>query len=155
MDPNAALIARLVINPKVQRWVREVGFFTPASGTFSVSYSVLASRDAVDYGLSAGTPRYSSMRVLRGRAWLESPQPLITQPAFGLILTDLVSDVSFQARSVGSNRYASVGCWFCLETRQAQVSTTSSSLVASISTDTVVPATGLLAFTFDLFCEFA
>jgi len=138
--------------PKVQRWIRQTATLVTGTATFNVTAGALSFQDRIDYNV--GVVRYSSIRVLRTRCWIEGPPPVASQVAFGVTAQDNISGTIFTDRPVTGSTLAAVAFQYCLETRQQQLSTADTGILAIIGSDVVIPEDTIVLLTVDTFCEF-
>jgi len=137
-------------NPKVSRWLRLEAVLTASSPSFTVSYLQLAQQDQADY--SSPGVRFTTIRCLRARCWLETAAPSGTTGAVELLIQDPSSSVVFRSKSVGTDRYAAVGMIFSLEIRQALQSVGSGGVVLS-TTSLGITLADAFNLTVDVLCE--
>jgi len=122
-----------------------------------VTPNILSAIDATNYlgGLTPGL-RYQEIRMIKCRAWVESPPPTLSQPGFGIVIVDAASGTTFQARPVSGATYAAVGMQFALETRQEVFPSNDPSLIMTIATDlATIPEAAAITFVVDVLCEFS
>jgi len=146
----------MTLRPKVQRWVRLAGTITPDALAFGITPHLLAQQDALTYLDTETNLRYQEIRIIRCRAWMETPIPTFTQPSIGLILQDAATGTDFESRPVSGSTYAAAGMQLALETRNEVFATTDTSLIIAARTDIGggLPVGAQIAVIVDVMCEF-
>jgi len=141
------------VNPKVIRVVRIGGQLITATPSYTLTPNKISLQDSTDYGISP-TLRYLTVRVIQARVYLESPPATATQPAIGVVLTDLFSDAVFADRPVAGATCATTGCRFCLAVRQTEFAAGIATAIATVASDGAIPAGTIIQFVLDVTVEF-
>jgi hypothetical protein len=146
-------IPRYTNNPHVQRIVRLSTALSSVNPTYNLTFSTFADLDQLEY--SAGSARYSTIRISWVKFWLETPPTTALQPSYGAVITDVDSNMTFTDRCVGTISYAAVGYVLPFSIRQTIQLVSSTIPIATIGTDLTIPVGTLLNATVDALCEFA
>lgn len=147
-------IPQHVTAPLVKRTVRIPIILTSAAPSHQITYAEIAQGDAYNY-LSISTPRYRQIRVMSIRCYAESPNSLsVSQSPYGLILTDSATLYTIVDRAVTGSRVAAVGLQFPFIVRSIFASTSSSTTVATVTTDTAIAASTDFHVTIDVVVQF-
>jgi hypothetical protein len=146
-------IPQRIFNPSIMKVVRLTGVLTNSASAFSFTYVDLSAQDSADYAVSG--ERYTTLRVQKCRAYLESYPTTSTTSAIGCILTETNSAFSVQDRPVIGSSVAAVGMLFSLQVREGIVAVTSTITIATLESDLVIPSGSNCRYTIDVWCQFA
>jgi len=139
-------------NPRVTRIVRLYLTLTNAAQSISITYGALGSQDSSDYGVA--TYRYQFMRVSKIKVWMEIPNGLsVSVVPPNLVLTD-AAGYKVSDRGIAGSRFARAGMDFSWAAQQLIVASNSGVSIATVTTDTTIPASTIVPITVDVVCEF-
>lgn len=151
---NAQITPKHVTNPRVTRIVRFTIQFNATFSSFDLTYASLAAQDALDYLGASTTVRYSQLRVLNVKGYLNTFPSTLAIPAIGLTMTDAASGVQFVSEPSNGASIAAVGYMYPFSVRTAIAAASSVVVLTTIATDVVVPASGNVNATIDVAVEF-
>lgn len=143
-----------IANPRVTRIVRLYGILNNTITSISPSYATLALQDGTDYNGSSSV-RYANMRVKSVKVWLEIPNGLSVsvQPPT-LLVTESASAYRVSDRGIAGSRYAKAGFNFSWQVQQAIVATNVATVLFTVATDIIIPASTIIPVTIDVVVEF-
>jgi len=147
-------IPQHIHNPSVKRLVRLTRILTSGAATSIVVYADIANQDGLDY-LNVAAARYGSMRVSQIKAWAESPRNLsVSQPTYGLIVTDDSCAYSIQDTPTTGSSLAAVGMRFNFAVRSFLAGTSFSTPIVTFSCTQTIAASTDFVVTADFTVEF-